>query len=134
MMEKSKVLNSIFLPLFTLGGCIVGACVVLFGAMFMVTEDFTWFYMAPVGIIVVDLFSIPAYRYVLAGVWRYVYNASVTLLVTVICFYGAIEWVETIHGSKGTLGLHLGLFIGVSLSILGMVISRKISRRKREEL
>ena len=49
MMDKSKVLNSIFLTLFTIGGCVFGAGLVML-SMFMVTEDFTWFYMAPLGI------------------------------------------------------------------------------------
>ena len=132
-MDRSKVLNSIFLTLFTIAGCIFGASMVMI-SMFMVTDDFTWFYMTPLGIVLINLFSISTYRWVLVGGWRYLYNVSVTVLVTVICGFGSIEWVESIHGAKGTLSLRLAALLGVLLSIAGIVISLKISRKRRDSI
>ena len=131
-MDKAKVFNTIFLVLSTIGGCIFGAFTVLFFAMFMVTDNFIFFYMAPVGIAAINLFSLPAYRHVLVGIWRYVYNISITFLVTVVCFYGAIEWVESINSARGTLDLRVSFIVGVFLSVLGMVIPLRISLRRRQ--
>ena len=120
--------HGIFLLLLALLGCLIGSQFVLFYAMFMVTDNPAWEITVPIGIIAVNLISLPLYLRVLGSGWRYFYNICVTLLVTAIAFYGAIEWTNSIHAARGSAGLLIQTITGVTLAVLGMILSVRRSR------
>jgi len=128
---KMNIGHGVFLTLLSLAGCVLGSLVVLLFAMFMVTDNPAWEITVPVGIIAINLLSLPLYLRVLGGGWRYLYNICVTLLVTAISFYGAIEWTESIHSARGSTGLLVQTLTGVALALSGMILSVRRSRARR---
>ena len=129
-MRTRSIIHLVALILLTLGGCCWGYMMVLFFAMFMVTDEFIWLNFLPIAIVGINVSSIRLYRDVLIGGWKYVYNICVTILVTAICFYAEIEWTSSIHCAKGSAGLYLQTVVLVVLSILGISKSVTISRQK----
>jgi len=126
-----KISQWIALIISTVLGCLLAGFYVFFCGMFMTTSEGTWLMVVPIAIIVFNVLSIPIYIYVLMGPWRYLYNISITVLTAAICFYGAIEWADSIHRFKGSIGLSVWTTVGAVVSIFGMLISVIISRRKK---
>jgi hypothetical protein len=128
---KMNIGHGLFLTLLSLAGCILGSLIVLLFAMFMVTDDPAWEFTVPIGIIVVNILSLPLYRRILRSGWRYLYNICATLLVTAISFYGAIEWTNSIHSARGSKALLIQTLTGVALALSGMILSVRRSRARR---
>ena len=124
------MINTIFLVILTLTECCFSWYAVMLG-LFMVADDVTWSYVAPVAILVWNLWSIPKYIHELLGWCRYLYNICITVLVTVICYYGAIKWTNTISSEADSKAVSVVALIIIILSITGMITSVKISKRKR---
>ena len=129
-----KISQWIGLAVLTIASCFIVGFYVLFCAMFMVTSEGTWLIAVPIIIIGLNVLSIPIYIYVLTGGWRYLYNICITISTAAVCFYGVIEWAESIHRLKGSIGLLAGIIAGVTISAIGMLISIVISQREKKKV